>query len=202
MSVTQKVLVLLAHPALEKSRVNARMARTAKSVNGVTVRDLYETYPDFYINKAREQALVLEHQVIVMQHPLYWYSVPALLKEWVDIVLEHGFAYGGDGDGLSGRSLINVWSGGSPASDFAPRDGRDEVRALMHPFARTADYCGMRYLPSLTVSDTGAMSRGQIAAHCDRYCSLLNHLQQPDFVGQDFADHSTIETYLRSPGHG
>lgn len=202
MTSKQKVLVLLAHPALERSRVNAPMARTAKSVSGVTVHDLYDTYPDFYINKTHEQALVLEHDVVVLQHPLYWYSVPALLKEWFDIVLGQGFAYGGNGAGLTGRTLLNVWSGGSPPHHYAPTNGRDEVQALMHPFARTADYCGMRYLPSLTIYDTDEVSRGQVAGHCDRYCSLLNHLLQPDFVAQDFGDHSTIETFLRSSDHG
>ena len=63
-------------------------------MEGVRLHDLYEAYPDFLIDVEAEQALLLEHDVIVFQHPVYWYSSPAILKEWQDLVLEHGFAYG------------------------------------------------------------------------------------------------------------
>ena len=80
----RKVLILFAHPALEKSRVNRRLIEAVKTLDGVTFHDLYQLYPDLDIDVAREQALLTEHDVVVMQHPLYWYSTPAMLKEWQD----------------------------------------------------------------------------------------------------------------------
>ena len=47
MSAANRVLVLFAHPALEKSRVNRRLIRAAQGLEGVTFHDLYEAYPDF-----------------------------------------------------------------------------------------------------------------------------------------------------------
>ena len=43
--------------------------------------------------------------MIVFQHPVYWYSSPAILKEYQDLVLEYGFAYGHDGHALDGKCL-------------------------------------------------------------------------------------------------
>ena len=80
MANPQRILILFAHPALQKSRVNALLAAAARPVPGVTFHDLYEAYPDFDIDVAREQKLLLDHDVIVFQHPFYWYSCPALLK--------------------------------------------------------------------------------------------------------------------------
>ena len=88
-----KILVLFAHPYPHMSRVNRAMAEAVRDLPHVTVRDLYEIYPDFYIDVKREQALLTTHDVIVMQHPVYWYSCPSLLKEWMDSVLEYGWAY-------------------------------------------------------------------------------------------------------------
>ena len=88
----KKILVLFAHPAFHKSRINIKLIDTIRDMEGVTINDLYETYPDFYIDVNREKQLLLDHDIIVWQHPFYWYSSPAILKEWMDLVLEHGFA--------------------------------------------------------------------------------------------------------------
>jgi hypothetical protein len=100
---TSGVLLTLAHPALERSRANRALAKAAKGLEGVTFHDLYETYPDFAIDIEAEQEKLLAHDVIAVQFPLYWYSTPALMKEWFDLVWLHGFAYGLDGNALAGK---------------------------------------------------------------------------------------------------
>ena len=95
-----KVLILFAHPALEKSRVNKRLIRAVENIDNITLHDLYEEYPDFDVDIKREQKLLTEHEVIILHHPFYWYSTPALLKQWEDLVLEHGWAYGSKGKRL------------------------------------------------------------------------------------------------------
>ena len=54
-------------------------------MEGVTFVDLYAEYPRFEIDVDREQARLLAHDVIVFQNPLFWYSTPAILKEWQDL---------------------------------------------------------------------------------------------------------------------
>jgi len=77
--VANRILVLFAHPALDKSRVNRVLIEGLHDLEGVTLHDLYEAYPDFGIDVAREQGLLLEHDLIVFQHPMFWYSTPAIL---------------------------------------------------------------------------------------------------------------------------
>ncbi|RYY89260.1 MAG: NAD(P)H oxidoreductase, partial [Chitinophagaceae bacterium] len=76
------ILLLLAHPLLERSRVHCRLLDAARRVPGVHVQDLYERYPDFDVDVKAEQKLLLRHDIIIWQFPMYWYSIPPLLKQW------------------------------------------------------------------------------------------------------------------------
>ena len=148
----RKVLILFAHPALEKSRVNLRLAKAVRGLPGVTFHDLYEAYPHFHIDVKREQALLEAHDIIVMQHPFYWYSSPALLKEWQDLVLEYGYAYGTGGEALKGKSLMNAITTGGPREAYATGGhNRFTIRQFLAPFDQTARLCNMDYLAPFVV---------------------------------------------------
>ena len=116
------------------------------------MNDLYERYPRFHIDVRREQALLLEHDVIIFQHPFYWYSSPAILKQWQDLVLEYGFAFGKNGTQLNGKLFLTAISTGGPSSAYQ-RNGYNyfTVRELLAPFEQTARLCGMTYLPPFVV---------------------------------------------------
>jgi len=147
-----RVLVLFAHPVLERSRVNRRLIEALDGVAGVTLHDLYEVYPTLELDVKREQQLLLDHDVIVFQHPFYWYSTPAILKEWQDLVLEHGWAYGAGGTHLRGKVTLNVITTGGPASSYR-KDGynRFTLRELLSPWDQTAHLCGMRFLAPFAI---------------------------------------------------
>lgn len=81
-----RVLILFAHPRLEKSRANRALLDRMPRHAGITFHDLYEHYPDFNIDIRREQALLEKHDIVVLHHPFYWYSVPPLLKQYFDLV--------------------------------------------------------------------------------------------------------------------
>ena len=160
MNGPQKVLILFAHPALQRSRVNNRLLRAVQGLPGVTVNDLYERYPDFLIDVPREQDLLVEHDVVVFQHPMYWYSSPALLKEWQDLVLEYGFAYGSGGTALAGKTAFSAISTGG-SRDAYQRGGLNHfrIRELLTPFEQTCRLCGMRYLPPYVTYATHRLKR-------------------------------------------
>lgn len=147
-----KVLILFAHPALEKSRVNIQLMRAVRDLPGVTFHDLYEAYPRLLIDVKREQRLVEEHDVIIFQHPFYWYSSPAMLKEWQDLVLEYGYAYGKGGKALEGKILMNAITTGGPKEAYR-REGsnRFTVRQFLAPFDQTAHLCHMIYLAPFVI---------------------------------------------------
>jgi len=176
---SRRLLILFAHPATHKSRVNHLLLSSAQSLPGVTVNDLYESYPHFHVNIAREQALLLEHDVIIFQHPFYWYSSPAILKQWQDLVLEYGFAYGKSGTRLHGKLFLTAISTGGPVSAYQ-RSGYNHftIRELLAPFEQTARLCGMTYLPPFVVPGVLWMEdNDKLAAYGTMYRRALEALR-------------------------
>lgn len=173
-----RVLLLFAHPALEKSRVNRRLAERARGVPGVTFHDLYEAYPDFDVDVKKEQALLLAHDTVVLQHPFYWYSTPALVKQWEDLVLEHGWAYGTGGTALRGKRLLSaVTTGGGETAYRAEGHNRFTVRQLLAPLEQTARLCGMDYPPPFAVHGTHRLEAEGIARAAEEYALFLGALR-------------------------
>jgi glutathione-regulated potassium-efflux system ancillary protein KefG len=179
MTPSNRILVLFAHPALNKSRVNSQLVRAIADVEGVTLHDLYEEYPDFHINVKREQQLLVDHDIVVWQHPFYWYSSPAILKEWQDLVLEYGFAYGHEGTALQGKKCLSAISTGGSHQAYQ-RDGYNyyTIAELLAPFAQTARLCGMDYLPPFVVHGTHQLNDdAQISDRAQDYRTLLEALR-------------------------
>lgn len=173
-----KVLVLFAHPALENSRVNRELLAVARSVEGLTVHDLYEAYPDFHIDVPAEQARLEAHGALVLQHPLFWYSAPSLVKEWLDLVLEWGWAYGTDGDALQGKAWLQALTAGGGVETYCPSGYNNfSIRELLTPFEQTANLCGMRYLPPFAVFGANRLSSEAIALHASAYREVLTRLR-------------------------
>lgn len=178
MNAPARILVLFAHPAYHRSRVQRALADAVRDLDGVTFHDLYEQYWDFQLDVAHEQELLRAHDLVVFQHPFYWYSSPAILKEWQDLVLEHGFAYGEEGTALRGKRLLSVLSAGGPA-DAYQREGynRFTVGELLVPFEQTARLCGMEYLPPFVVHNARALSDAEINRHAQEYRRRLEELR-------------------------
>lgn len=155
------------------------MGQAARGVPGLTFRDLYATYPDFNIDAASEQELLVAHDVIVLQHPFYWYSAPAIIKEWLDIVLEPGWAYGTDGNKLHGKYLMTAISTGG-AESFYHAKGRNRftIDELLAPFNQTAHLCGMAYLKPFILYQGRKMEPAELAAEAQRYADLLRGLAE------------------------
>ena len=174
-----KILILFAHPVLERSRVNRRLLEAVQDLPGVTVHDLYERYPTLNIDVEYEQALLLEHDVYVFQHPFYWYSAPAIVKEWQDLVLEHGWAYGSEGRELVGKLTFNAITTGGPASAYrAEGYNRFTIRELLSPYDQTANLCGMRYLAPFVVHAALRLSTdSEVAPHGAAYRKVLEQLR-------------------------
>ncbi len=172
------ILILFSHPAIHKSRVHKELCRAARSVAGVTFHDLYGKYPDFYINVKWEQKLLVEHEIIIWQHPVYWYSCPALMKEWIDVVLEHNFAYGKQGTHLKNKKLMSaITTGGSARVYNESGSNHYTIRQLLAPFHQTAMLCGMEYLPPFVIHGSHMLSKSDILAYGDQYARLLSGLR-------------------------
>jgi glutathione-regulated potassium-efflux system ancillary protein KefG len=173
-----RILVLFAHPALQKSRVNRVLLEEIRDVSGITVHDLYDAYPDFGINVPREQSLLVDHDVLVFHHPFFWYSTPAILKEWQDLVLQHGWAYGREGKALRGKTMMSVITTGGRESAYQP-DGHNRftIRQFLAPLEQTARLCGMGFLPPFVAHGTHRMTPDEMKAHARDLRRLLEGLR-------------------------
>jgi len=164
------VLLVLAHPALERSRANRALAKAAKALSGVTFKDLYEIYPDFAVDIEAEQAALLAHDVIALQFPLYWYSTPALMKEWLDLVWLHGFAYGEDGVALKGKKLFVACSTGASAKAYHMHGyNRFSMDEFLRPLEQTAHLCGMEWETPFVVHGASVKDDAALKAEAERY---------------------------------
>ena len=186
------IYVVAAHPAWGESRVNRPLMEAARGLPRVQVQDLYSSYPDYSIDVAHEQTALQQSKLVVLLHPIQWYSMPALQKLWLDEVLTYGWAYGGDagpssqGDGraLQGKDLWLVASTGGPDASYHPEGyNRYFFDAFLPPYEQTAAVCGMRFLPPMVLH--GAHSGGPdiVARHVETFSQRLQ--SYPDWPELD-----------------
>ncbi len=183
-----EVLVLVAHPEIEQSRVNRRLMSEARALQAasppgrVEVRDLYALYPDYLIDVAAEQAALSSARLVVWQQPVRWYGMPPLLKLWLDDVLVFGWAYGPGGTALRGKDLWLVASTGGPEDSYRPESyNRYFFDAFLPPYEQTAALCGMRFMPPLLLHGAHKAKEAEIAAHAQVYVKrLADYPQWPE----------------------
>ncbi|WP_343594828.1 NAD(P)H-dependent oxidoreductase [Acinetobacter sp.] len=100
-------LLILAHPYYAQSIANkAIVNELVKTYPNLEVRDIFQLYPDYQIDVSAEQQALLRHDTIILQYPMFWFNMPAILKLWFDQVFTYQFAYGSQGDKLKGKQVI------------------------------------------------------------------------------------------------
>ena len=191
------IVIMVFHPVLHKSRVNKVLLEAIEGIDGIKVRHMYDIYPDFQIDVHREQEELLKHDIIVWQHPLYWYSSPSLLKEWLDLVLEHGFAYGREGKALEGKMVMSAISSGGRKDAYGSRDAiRFSIRQLLAPFEQTVSLCRMQYLPPFVTHGTHLLQEEEIKHAAMEYARILEHLRDRSFTAAEILQNEYINDLI------
>jgi glutathione-regulated potassium-efflux system ancillary protein KefG len=191
------ILILFTHPRFEKSRVNRALLKDIDRLPGVTLRDLYERYPDFNVDVEQEKQLLTEHQIIIWHHPFYMYSAPALLKQWMDLVLEYGWAHGRGVYSLKDKIIFNALTSGGSREVYAAKGyNRFTVREFLAPFDQTAHLCKMIYLPPFVVQGTHLLTEAQLALHAALYRTLLERLSRGDFSVESIRRFAFLNDWL------
>ncbi len=192
-----KVLILFAHPRFEKSKINRALLAGVDRMQGITLNDLYEQYPDFNIDVDREKELLLAHDVIIWHYPLYMYSAPAMLKQWIDLVLEYGWAHGSRGNALKDKIVFNaLTAGGARESYSAGQHNQFTLREFLVPFEQTAALCKMTYLPPFAVHGTHLLSKQQLAEYTAVYQRLLTRLTVEGFSVEAIRKYNYLNDWL------
>lgn len=176
-----KIQHLVFHPNLQASRVNQRWRdQLVESGTLALSRDMYADYPDFQIDVEREQALLMEHDRIVLQFPFYWYSSPPLLKKWLDDVLTYGFAYGSTGTALHGKDLQLIVSVGGQPQYYSGFDIFATVHELLRPFQLTANLCGMNYAIPQWMFRADSAEDAEVSRYGEKWIDLIDDPSRSD----------------------
>ena len=166
--------IFLFHPNLDQSTVNLRLAQAAEGQEGVQIRDLYGLYPDFEIDVNAEQDILEASDRIVLQFPMYWYSTPALLKQWEDDVLLYGWAYGSTGNALAGKELLVAVSTGGAGDAYSRESSYGyTITELLRPLQATANMVQMTYLEPFTTTGTLTITDEALAQRVEDYAATL-----------------------------
>ncbi len=200
----KKILILFAHPAFHKSRINKILVEGIDQIEGVTFHDLYQWYPELDIDISKEQALLNEHDVVIFHHPFFWYSTPPILKEWQDLVLEHDWAYGSKGNALVGKLFFNVITTGGKREAYCAKGYNNyTVRQLLAPLEQTARLCKMIFLPPYAIHGTYSITPKEVVEHRKKYFDLLAILRrdtldvkkaQQSLYMNDYLNQSSVKT--------
>jgi len=169
-----RIALIYSHPYPNRSRAGRTLLGSVSNLDGVKVRSLYERYPDFAIDVAAEQALLLEAELIVWQHPIYWYSPPPLMSLWFEKVLARGWAYGKGGDALRGKACLWVPTTGGDTNAY--REGGMHGRSFdeyIVPVEQTARFCGMAWQPPLILHGSHHATDEQLHQHGLEYRARL-----------------------------
>jgi len=173
------------------------LLKEIERLDGVTLHDLYEEYADFNVDVEREKTLLLGHQIIIWHHPFYMYGPPALLKQWVDLVLEYGWAHGKGGDYLKDKIIFNVLTAGGTRDVYAAGGHNGfTVREFLAPFEQTACLCGMIYLPPFVVHGTYLLSDKEMQAYGQLYHFLLQQLIRGECRPETIRPHEYLNDWL------
>ncbi|MTH54885.1 general stress protein [Bacillus mangrovi] len=169
-----KTLVLTAHPNMKDSTINKAWTERLRQENNITVHDLYEAYPNFKIDVQEEQELLLSHDRIIFQFPFYWYSSPAILKEWQDVVLTYGWAYGAQGTKLHGKQFgLAVSTGGPKEAYQAGGYNKYSMNELLKPFEAMSNLTGMKIIPAFLEQGVRTMSPEQVQESAERLAQYV-----------------------------
>ncbi|MDG3086387.1 NAD(P)H-dependent oxidoreductase [Vibrio hannami] len=227
----KKATVILAHPRFEQSYANKEIIRQIDlQMPNVEVRDISKMYPDFQIDVKAEQKALEESDVIVFQFPWWWYSSPAILKHYLDEVLEFGWAYGPNGNALVGKHLIVSTTAGGGDSFYKPGGANHfYIDTLLAPFEETALKArmlwhravrshDMAYVPGIYHSEKSVKARAK--NHADELVAVMKGIVEfseeeyiKDFLLNDwfpasddleenghFTAHFTLTTYFDLDG--
>jgi len=172
-------LFIVAHPFLERSRANRAVCEAVEGVPGLTVRKLYDLYPYFHINVEEEQRLIESHDLLVIQHPFYWYNMPALLKQWLDEVWLSGWAYGPGGDKLKDkRFLLSLTVGGNQEAYRPEGIHRFGIDTLLAPWIQTVHLCKMKWHEPKIIHGSIRASAEDLRGHAVAVRSSLESFAQ------------------------
>jgi len=175
------ILIIFSHPYPHRSHANKTLLAHIGNTQHVVINDLYEKYPDFHIDVSVEQSLLRRAELIIFQFPIYWYNVPALLKQWQEMVLTSQFALADNKQGraLQGKSVMAVVTAGKKHQSYQQGACNNyKLEDFLRPLEQTAIHCGMHYHAPLVLHQAHSASKLELTQFGQLYSQRIEQLYQ------------------------
>ena len=135
-------LIIFAHTFWKDSKVNRALLEELKNNKNVNVHNLSVIYPDGKINSIEsEVSLLKETDNIIFQFPLFWFSMPSLLKEWQDLVLTD-ILHGSDSKALENKTFKIITTAGGEKSFYDSLDFN--ISEILSPINLSFKHLGLK----------------------------------------------------------
>lgn len=149
-----KTLIIFAHTFWEDSKVNRALFESIKNLKQVQIHNLSEIYKEGKIDVSKEMDLLKNADKIIFQFPLFWFSTPALLKEWQDRVLT-AILYGENKELLKDKKFQIVTTLGGAQESYDGHHGAT-LEELLKPIYYTFEYLGCKSLKPFAIFSANA----------------------------------------------
>ncbi|EEA06921.1 flavodoxin-like fold family protein [Cryptosporidium muris RN66] len=166
------ILVILSHPG--KSIANQAIIDTLveKFGQNIQVRHLNQLYPDQKIDIEAEQRALISAELVILQFPMYWYNMPPSLKNWLDLVLSYGFAYGTSYKLEDKLLLVSITTGGEDK-----KYEKNTVNDYLMSLESTSEFIKMKFAGILAVHSM-LLVPGLVGEESDIRKRASNHAKQ------------------------
>ena len=173
-----KILVIATHPDIENSTVNRFWLDSLDKENDIIIRFLDDIYPKRKINAEVEKKFLEKADRVIFQFPFYWYSMPSLMRDYFDKVLEYGWAYGPNGDVLKGKEFLVALTIGAPEYSYTSGGYNNfTITELLRPLEATANAIQMTYLPHFALFNTPKLTEEELKLSFQSY---IKHIRNKD----------------------
>lgn len=143
----KNVLVISGHTDLNDSVANKTiLEELEKSLESKEIRYLDKLYPDFKVDRAKEQELLVKSDIIMFVFPLFWFNAPSIIQRYLEEVFTHGFSHGSTGDKLKGKKVIVSITSGAEKSAYIKENNDSKIDDFLIPLKTTCAFTGMKFL--------------------------------------------------------
>lgn len=184
----KNILVVSGHTKLSDSVANKTiLEELEKKFPKAEFDYLDRLYSSFDIDIANEQHKLLKADIIVLQFPVFWYTMPSLMSRWMEETFQHGFSHGSTGDKLHCKKLIASFTTGAPEDMYhkeAPMGY--EIEEFLPPIKATCNLCGVEFVGFVYTGGVSYQSRNdkekldemkkKSVYHANRVAELINSL--------------------------
>ena len=175
----KNILIVSGHTDLNNSVANKKILQElSKRLPNAEIDYLSELYSDYKIDVEQEQNKLLKADIIVLQYPVFWYSMPSLLEKWMEETFKHGFSHGGTGNKLKGKKIIISLTTGAPEEVY------ENIDEFLNPIKASCKLCQMEYVGSIVTygvsyqirNEKGKEIEEKAINHANRLIEMINNI--------------------------